>query len=53
METLKTVLWGFAGIRRKSEAEKPLNPAHVIFTAIVLVIAFIVALVTIVRIVTS
>ena len=50
---LKTVLWGLAGIRRKSEADKPVNPVHIVFTAVTLVIVFILVLVTIVRIVTS
>jgi hypothetical protein len=53
IETVKTVLWGIAGIRRKSEAEKPLKPVHVILTAIGFVILFVFTLVTIVRIVTS
>jgi len=54
METLKTVLSGFIGIRRREDHEKAaLKPVQVILTAVVLVIVFIVILVTIVRIVTS
>ena len=54
MATVKTVLSGFVGIRRKADHEAaPLNPLHVVFAAIGLVIVFIVILVTIVRIVTS
>ena len=54
METVKTVLSGAIGIRRRSDAEgTKLNPAHVIVAAIVLVVLFIFTLLTIVRIVTS
>jgi hypothetical protein len=54
MHTIRTVLLGFLGVRRKADHESaPLNPLHVVFAAITLVIAFIVTLVTIVRIVTS
>ena len=54
METLKTVLFGLAGVRRKEDHEKAaLNPVHVILAAFALVIVFVVTLVTIVRIVTS
>ncbi len=53
-DTLKTVLSAFAGIRRKSEHEKlALNPLHVAIMAVSALIVFIVALVTIVKIVTS
>lgn len=54
METLKTVLSGFIGIRRKADHEKAaLKPLQLVLTAVVLVIVFIVILVTIVRIVTG
>jgi hypothetical protein len=54
METVKAVLSGFIGIRRRADHEKtPLNPVHVIITAVVLVALFIAALITVVRIVTS
>jgi len=54
METVKTVLAGAIGIRRRSDAEgAKLNPVHVILAAIVAVALFILTLVTIVRVVTS
>jgi hypothetical protein len=54
MHTLKTVLFGFVGVRRKADHDQAeLNPVHVVLTAIVLVVAFVVTLVTIVKIVTS
>ncbi len=54
LDTLKAVLSAFGGIRRRSEAEKlSLNPVHVAIVAVAGVVVFIVALVTIVMIVTS
>ena len=54
METIKTVLFGFVGIRRKADHEKAqLNPVHVVIAAVVLVAVFIVTLLTIVKIVLS
>jgi hypothetical protein len=54
METVKTVLWGMIGIRRKADHEKaPLNPVHLIIVAVLGVVLFILTLVTVVRIVTS
>jgi hypothetical protein len=53
METVKTVLWGMIGIRRRAEAEKPIKPLHVIIAAIIGLALFILTLVTIVRVVTS
>jgi hypothetical protein len=54
MQTIKTVLWGFLGIRRKADHERaPLKPVHLIVAALALVALFILTLVTIVRIVTS
>ena len=53
IDTVKTVLWGAIGIRRKAEAEKPIRPLHIIIAAIVFVALFIFTLLTIVRIVTS
>jgi hypothetical protein len=54
IETVKTVLSGAIGIRRRSDAEGArLNPLHVIFAAIVAAVLFILTLVTIVKIVTS
>lgn len=54
METVKTVLWGMIGIRRKADHEKAvINPVHLAITAVAFVVLFILTLVTIVRIVTS
>jgi hypothetical protein len=54
METVKTVLWGMIGIRRKADHEKtPLNPVHLAIAAVAFVVLFIFTLVTVVRIVTS
>jgi hypothetical protein len=54
METVKTVLWGMLGIRRKADHEKtPLNPVHLILMAVGFVVLFILTLVTIVRVVTG
>jgi hypothetical protein len=48
--TVKTVLSGLIGIRRREDHESaPLNPVHVIATALVLVAIFIFTLITIVR----
>jgi len=54
METVKTVLSGFIGIRRKADHERaPLKPAQLIIAAIVFVLLFIFTLLAIVRIVLS
>jgi hypothetical protein len=54
MHTLKTVLFGFIGVRRKADHEQaPLNPLHVILAGITLVVLFVLTLVTVVKIVTS
>ena len=54
LDTVKTVLWGMIGIRRKADHEKAsLNPVHLIVMGVGFVILFIFTLVTIVRIVTS
>ena len=52
LHTLKTVLSGLIGIRRREDHERaPLNPVHIIIVAVSLVVIFIFTLVTIVRIV--
>jgi hypothetical protein len=52
--TVRTVLWGAIGIRRKSRHEStPLNPVHVIAAGILFVLLFIFTLLTIVKIVLS
>ena len=54
IDTVKTVLWGALGIRRKGDHEKtPLNPAHLAIAAVGFAVLFVLTLVTIVRIVTS
>ena len=54
MHTIRTVLFGFLGVRRKADHEQaPLDPLHVILAGITLVILFVLTLVTIVKIVTS
>ena len=53
LDTVKTVLWGALGIRRRSAHEQAkLNPVHVIIAAIVFVVLFIFTLRTIVYFVT-
>ncbi len=53
MQAVKAVLWGFIGIRRRTDAERtPLNPVHVIIVAVVFVVLFILSLVTLVHFVT-
>ena len=54
LDTVKTVLFGFIGVRRKSDHEAArIRPVHVIVIAVVFVILFIFTLRTIVGIVTS
>ena len=54
LDTLKTVLSGAIGIRKRDENDKlGLNPLHVIVRAIVFVVLFIFTIRTIVRIVVS
>ena len=50
METVKTVLWGALGIRRKSDHERaPLKPAHLVLAAAIFVVLFISTLLAVVR----
>jgi hypothetical protein len=54
LDTVKTVLSGFVGVRRKSDHEAArIKPAHIIILAIVFVVLFVVTLRTIVGFVTS
>lgn len=54
LDTLKTVLSGAIGIRRRDAHDKlQLNPVHVIVTAIIFVVLFIFTIRAIVRIVVS
>jgi hypothetical protein len=54
LDTLKTVAFGFLGVRRKSAHEAArVRPLHIIVVAIVFVVLFILTLRTVVGIVTS
>jgi len=54
LDTVKTVLSAFVGVRRKAAHEEiKINPVHVIVVAVTLAAVFIFTLVTIIRIVTS
>jgi len=53
-DTVKTVLAGAIGIRRKSDHERaPLNPVHLAIAAVVFALLFIFTLLAIVKIVLS
>jgi len=52
LDTVKTVLAGAIGIRRKSDHESaPLNPLHLVAAAVIFVVLFIFTLLTVVKIV--
>ena len=52
LDTLKAVLSGFIGIRKRADAERAkLNPVHVIILAVIGVVLFIFTIRTIVRLV--
>jgi len=52
METVKAVLSGFIGIRKRADAERArLNPVHLAVLAVIGVVLFIFTIRTIVRIV--
>jgi hypothetical protein len=54
LDTVKTVVFGFLGVRRKADHEAArLRPVHVVVVAIIFVVLFILTLRTIVGIVTS
>jgi len=54
LDTVKTVLWGAIGIRRKAGHERaPLNPVHLVVAAVIFVVLFITTLLSIVKIVLS
>ena len=54
VDTVKTVLAGAIGIRRKDDHERaPLNPLHLVVAAVIFVVLFITTLLTIVKIVLS
>ncbi len=52
IRTVKTVLWSFIGIRKKSGFEEDLgkaNPLHIIAVALVLVMLFVAGLIVLVN----
>ena len=52
LRTVKTVLWSFIGIRKKSEYEEDLgkaNPFHIIAVALAIVAIFVVGLISVVH----
>lgn len=52
LRTVKTVLWSFAGIRKRGEYEEDLgkaNPFHVIAVALAAVVIFVVGLIVLVN----
>ena len=52
LETVKTVLAGAIGIRRKVDHERaPVNPVHLVVAALIFVVLFIFTLLTVVKIV--
>ena len=54
LDTVKTVLAGFVGVRRKADHEAArVKPAHLIILAIVFVVLFVLTLRTIVGLITS
>ena len=54
LATVKTVLAGAIGVRRKADHESaPLKPAHVVIAAVIFAVLFIFTLLTIVKIVLS
>ena len=54
LDTVKTVLAGAIGIRRKDDHERaPLNPVHLVVAAVIFVVLVITTLLTIVKIVLS
>jgi hypothetical protein len=54
VDTVKTVLAGAIGVRRKADHERaPLNPLHLVIAAVMFVVLFILTLLTVVKIVLS
>jgi len=54
VDTVKTVIAGAVGVRRKADHERaPLNPLHLVVAAVIFVVLFIFTLLTIVKIVLS
>ena len=54
LDTVKTVLWGMIGIRRKADHERTrLNPVHLAILAVAFVVVFILTLRFIVSVVVN
>ena len=54
VDTMKTVLAGAIGVRRREDHERaPLNPVHLVVAAVIFAVLFIFTLLTIVKIVLS
>jgi Protein of unknown function (DUF2970) len=54
LETVKTVLAGFAGIRRRADHERAqLNPVHLVVIAVLFVVLFVLTLRTLVGMIVS
>jgi len=54
LDTVKTVLAGAVGIRRKADHERaPVNPVHLAIAGVIFAVLFIFTLLTIVKIVLS
>jgi len=54
LDTVKTVLFGIIGVRKRADHERArINPVHLIIVAVLFVVLFIFAIRTIVRIVVS
>ena len=54
LDAVKTVLFGFIGVRKRADHERvKLNPVHVIIVAVLFLVLFIFTIRTIVRIVVS
>ena len=54
LDTVKTVLAGAIGIRRKSDHERaPLNPLHLVIAGVMFAVLFVFTLLAIVKIVLS
>ena len=52
LDTVKTVLAGAIGIRRRSDHERaPLNPVHLVIAGVIFAVLFVFTLLTIVKIV--
>ena len=54
LDSVKTVLAGATGIRRKADHDRaPLNPVHLVIAGVLFAVLFIFTLLTVVRIVLS